>query len=311
MSFLNEAFPLPDFTNKINDKKSIILPKDLESYKNKEFLVIPINQPFAKGEYHVNHFVCFFEKSTDWDYLGETQKLFSYFPAYFNNDLTKVSIHKKNWNKHKIASFDITHSPINPHKDIVKLEQYSDQKDTVVGTTLYDNREQGYLESALEGLALLNSGMNNNVHFLSGRRSWKFGKVYPDNPTSNLHYFETAALERFSLEFYHNLDKNKNPPPIRTLVNNTWVAMLKKFGKIGDVDLIEMSKDENNPVYPFDGMQGYNKDVRKISNKECTVYFRNGSSKTLNGLSGDESWFTNVQDRHQSLRFQNMPIIGD
>ncbi|MBR9847291.1 MAG: hypothetical protein GYB35_14845 [Algicola sp.] len=305
MSFLKEVYPSQNDTKNLGNK-SIILDKSNDIYKDNDFGILALNQPFAAGPFHVNHFVCFFKKPVGWDFNKETGLLFNNFKKYFDNDLTKVSIHEKKWKNKNIASFDFKVAPINPHKDIVSIEKWSDSN-TVIGTTLYDNRQEGGVEFILEGFNHIMTGMMNDIHFLSGRRSWKFGKVIPDNPFDDYYFFETAAFEKFSLEFYNNLDGN-NPPVLRTLVNATWISMLKKFGAKENIELLEVHENFDEPTYPFDGMHNYSRDVRRMSNNmESSVYYRNGSFDKIEELGEKNDWFYDVMERHSGLYLHNMP----
>lgn len=302
-----------------------------KTYPDDHFEILSIRQDKAAGPFHVNHYVAFFQMPNTWDHGTETSKLLQNFGSYFDNDITFSRTMSKTWKDNKVVGFNVvvpdsfmgTVATLMAHTDYVSLEKWTKDQPfggpCVCGTTLRQKSSEGYLERSLEYGMDLASGIDTDYHFLSGRRSWKFGVVNDDFLLSpRLCYVETAALERFSLPKYSAVDTGRNPPMLRTIVNQTWVSMLKKIGVLLDVNFLDMTgqyqidkTDDNGEPdsRKHFAVEKYDADRRRIrSDLASNVYFRQSSFAANVDLENvDTDWFIHVQERHPCLYPDNMP----
>jgi hypothetical protein len=328
MSYDN--YPETDWHGKRTSSDTKKAASSKNDYSENDFEELSINQNKASGPYHINHFISFFEVPimAKWSHIDETKELFQEFKSYFDNDFTIVNFSKKKWQNKHLAGFNtvVPNSPwlslfgFMAHTDWVTIEEWQNENDdgfSIFGTTLKDTREEGFVEDLLESQSESTMRIDTDYHFLSGRRSWKFGVVNNNFIRSpNLCYIETAALERFSLPEYDKMDTGKNPPLIRSLVNQVWISMLKKIGTKMNRNFIDLSDQFCQEVYNDDGglndnkffdVSSYNVDRRNMKpGIESIVYYKNDSFEKIEDLD-DSPWFFDILERHACLRIKNMP----
>ena len=139
---------------------------------------------------------------------------------------------------------------------------------------------------------------DNSRHFLAGRRTWRCGF----DEALNLHYFETAAFERFSDNAYVRLESG-----LRPMVNNCWVETIVNFSRLIGSTLM-------TPSTPPSGYQNMSIGGDPTNNIPPfgPVYFRNGTFSAADKNAAKShydniSWFAPMVSRMPSLSSTQMP----
>ena len=91
---------------------------------------------------------------------------------------------------------------------------------------------------------------NDKIHFLEDALSISYGKVKKDKPESDVDFDIKTGLENVSMKNWRDLEKLapfgfENPKPV-FLFENVKIEKLKKFGKNGSGEHLEITFTDNN-----------------------------------------------------------------
>jgi len=139
---------------------------------------------------------------------------------------------------------------------------------------------------------------DNRRHFLAGRRTWRCGF----DEERQLHYFETAAFERFSEQMYVNLEDT-----FRRMVNLCWVETIINFSKLIGAPLTAPSTPPSG--YSNQSLGG---DPANNVSPLGPVYYRNATFSAADKASAETAynsinWFAPLVNRMPSLSTAQMP----
>lgn len=197
-------------------------------------------------DYHFNHFIVFFRQAElldPFEILGmlpknnlnnsqikinlQIQYLFENFTNIFSpNPSAKCEFAKGKdgeilkFNSNPVAKFtgSINWRP-DLHDDYVSLEKLNNTiKPTIQAMTLVHKSEKDIKDLITEKFG----PKDNNKHFLSGTRIWSIGNL----SNSDVYYFETIGFERYSEQFYYDIEKEQN---LKEKIETTWITMLSNY----------------------------------------------------------------------------------
>jgi hypothetical protein len=246
------------------------------------------------GDYHMNHFIAYFEPYVDKFKPVNSIKFFyqEFCNIFSSNNVAKVSLDRtRKFQELDVVKFTIGGNLGNfwqqligePHDDWVAMQMAGDGQ-SFYGTTLkrmwLEPIDAILLAGINAGLPLLGPLLGpivveaNMRHFLAGRRSWRVGL----NRSLNLYYVETAAFERSSHDFYQGAELTGL---LRESIRDLWTYLL-----------------ENYPVKlcPIEAMQLVPKDYLVKGN---VAYRMDADPSAQTALL--RPWFSDVLKRHPGL----------
>lgn len=237
------------------------------------------------GDYHVNHFICYFRNSKKIPTVTLLKDFYNSFPVVFslNNEAEAIKgsyIFEGNSTiKFEIGgnlSSLLLKMAGTAHEDWVSMK--------------FDNYNKTFFASTLKRLwqypfeKIFNSEYPNLVevsqrHFLAGRRSWSIGYMIKED----LYYIDTAAFERTSHVFYNIADDT-----FQTMINKIWINLLNNY----------IVYNKFNKEYRYDGnLEGYN--------NEIGVRYKIKSYQSPSKARSD-SWFIDILKNHPGLFIGNV-----
>lgn len=249
------------------------------------------------GDYHINHFVGYFDLDESQKQKATVEDLFSNFCTVFNRHNEATATLEKYLFKGRETITFVSNMPLaDTHVDWVTLHKM-EGTNSFVGTTLMKlwigpeelskkAKELQNMRTLLKIAGAITPGPSpqllsdtellliNQRHFLAGRRSWSIEY----SPALELYYVETTTLERYSHPLYLAVE---NILGFRKTIVKVWTTLIANFAAFYKLNLVKQSPE------------GY-------SESQTNIYYAEAQVSTV-AEAYALPWFKAVLQRHPGL----------